>query len=138
MSGPAAFGTNPYAENRPVDVSVVTVLHGIATDRGLQLEQYRSRAVVSGAVHELMVTDEPTAEPESRVDHVGLIAFVVVETSGVILVGSDVEINGNVLGTVAGFDDTHMPNHQNICIKVEAVLDGLDLDLNLGTRVRFQ
>ena len=137
MAGPEAFGSRPYAANRTVSAEVVTVLRGTTKSRGLKLEAYRSRAVVAGDVHELMVTDQREAEPNTTVDSVGLIAFVAVESSGVLLVGSTVMVGGRSLGEVVGFDDTHMPNHQNICVYVDELTDGLGMGVELGTAVQF-
>ena len=137
MAGPEAFGTRPYAANRAVSAEVVTVLRGTTDNRGLKLEAYRSRAVVGGHVHELMVTDQPNAEPNSIVDSVGLIAFVSIVSSGVLLVGSEVMLGERRLGEVVGFDDTHMPNHQNICVRVDEMTDGVQFGVDLESEVRF-
>jgi hypothetical protein len=137
MSGPDAFGTNPYADNRPVSGELVTILHGVTDDRGLVLEAYRSRAVVAGQVHELMTTNRQGVGPGDTVDDVALIGFFEVSRSGVLLIGSRVTVGGHDLGTIAGFDDTHIPNHQNICLQVDDLHDGLDLGLSVGDLVRF-
>lgn len=137
MAGPEEFGQNPYADNRPVSGQLVTLLRGVTDKRGLEIEAYRSRAVIAGQVHELMVTDEPDAGPGDKVDRVALIGFFVVEQSGVIVVGANLEIDSRPIGTVAGFNDTHMPNHQNVCIQAQELADGVDLMLAIGARVRF-
>lgn len=137
MAGPEVFGSNPYHQNRPVPGEIVTVLRGVTDRRGLQLEAYRSRAVIAGEVHELMTTNQPQVAPGDRVDDVALIGFFVVNQSGVLLVGSRVMIGGQPIGTIAGFDDTHMPNHQNICIQVETLQDGASLDLSVGEVVEI-
>src|SRR3712207_6302655 len=54
MSGPSAFGTNPYVSKTPVVGRVVAVLRGVTDRRGLFLTEYRSRAVPAGEIHELM------------------------------------------------------------------------------------
>jgi hypothetical protein len=136
MSGPQAFGTNPYAANRQVAGELVTILTGITAERGLVLEGYRSRAVLAGSIHELMVTDE-NAQPGGVANRVGLIGFFVVRESGVLLVGAPVVIDGRVLGTICGFNDTHMLNHQNICVNVESISDGLKLGMKLGNVALF-
>ena len=137
MSGPDVFGTNPYAANRTVSGELVTILRGVSANRGLALEAFRSRAVVAGQVHELMMTSRTGAAPGDTVDDVALLGFFEISRSGVILVGARVTVGGQVLGTVAGFDDTHMPNHQNICIEVNDLRDGVDLGLTVGELVRF-
>lgn len=136
MSGPTVFGPNVYASRRDVHGRVVAVLRGVTTQRGLYLTELRSRAVPQHAVHELMVTDED-ATLESSVNRVGLIAFFEIENSGVLLVGDTVYAGDRLLGTLAGFDETHMPNHQNICVKVETLIDGESLGLNVEDPIRF-
>ncbi len=135
MTGPGVF-TNPYHANRTVTGRIVTVLQGKRPDRGLKLERLDSRAVVRGAIHELMVTNEP-AQPGDDVDRVGLIGFFEVEAAGVILVGSEVRVDGSPVGHVCGFDNTHMPNHQNICIKAQKLVDAIDLGVDLKSEVSF-
>lgn len=135
MTGPEVFGSTPYAANRPVEGRLVTVLRGVTGERGLALEGYRSRAVITGHIHEFMTTDEQEAAPCTTVDRVALIGFFEVERSGVLLVGAEVMIGSRMLGTIAGFDNTHMPNHQNICIRVDDFRDGVDLGFGVGDPV---
>lgn len=137
MAGPDVFGTNPYLDSRPVDGELVTLLQGVTEARGLVLEEYRSRAVIAGQVHELMTTDQPEAGPDTSVNRVALIGFFEVANSGVLLVGSEVMIGSHPIGVLAGFNDTHMPNHQNICIRVSDLRDGASLNLAVGDPVRF-
>ena len=84
-----------------------------------------------------MVTDEDVSTG-STVQRVGLIAFFEVVEGGVILVGDQVQVNGRALGDVAGFDETHMPNHQNICVAADSLVDVVALGLALGDSVRFE
>lgn len=101
----------------------MTVLQGVSEQRGLHLEAYRSRALPRHSIHELMVTDEP-AGPGDTVMRVALTCFFEVEQPGVLLIGSEVYVGDTRLGVVAGFDDTHMPNHQNICLRSDSLIDG--------------
>lgn len=134
MSGPMAFG-DPYAASSPIVGRVVAVLRGVTHQRGLQLAGHRSRAVPAGAVHELMITDED-ARLEGRVDRVALLAFVEVTGAGVILLDAAVTIGDKEVGVIAGFDETHMPNHQNICLRGQ-LADGVSLSIGLGDRVEI-
>lgn len=137
MSGPSVFGPDVYASRRDVHGRVVAVLRGVTDQRGLYLTDLRSRAVPEHAVHELRVTDEPGAT-ETTVNRVGLIAFFEVENSGVMLVGDQVYWGETLLGTVAGFNETHMPNHQNICLKVDQIQDGESLGIALEDTIHFR
>jgi hypothetical protein len=136
MSGPSVFGPDVYASRRDVNGRVVAVLRGVTDRRGLYLTGFRSRAVSRHAVHELMVTDEQ-ADLESTVNHVALIAFFEVENSGVVLVGDHVSWGDRSLGIVAGFNETHMPNYLNICLKAAEIQDGETLGLSLEDRIQF-
>jgi hypothetical protein len=136
MSGPAAFGPHVYVAATPVQGRLVVVLRGVTERRGLRLEAHRSRATPRHEIHELMVTDE-ASETGTVVDRVGLIGFFEAEQGGVILVGSSVYLGETLLGTVVGFDETHMPNHINICVRVDTLTDGERLGLQPGDGVRF-
>jgi hypothetical protein len=136
LSGPALFGPDPYASKRPVVGRIVVVLRGVTEQRGLALTDYRSRAVPRGQVHELMLTDE-AADTGSRVDRVALLAFFEIEAGGVLLVGDRVSCGARELGRLAGFDETHMPNHQNICLVSQDFRDGATQGLELGDELRF-
>jgi hypothetical protein len=133
VSGPAVFGKNPYVAKSDVNGRVVAVLRGVTEQRGLYLTAFRSRAVPAGEVHELMITDE-NCDVESTVNRVALIAFFEVEDGGVILLDDRVTIGDRVVGTVAGFDETHMPNHQNICLRGE-LQDGESIAIRVGDAV---
>lgn len=136
MSGFLVYGTDVYASRRDLRGRIVTVLRGVTDQRGLELKEFRSRAAPAGVIHELMSTDED-ATPGDRVDRVALIGFFEVEAGAVILVGDEVWSGTTLLGTVAGFDETHMPNHQNICLRTADLSDGEALGLSVEDAVRF-
>ena len=135
MSGPAVFGKNPYVSKSDVNGRVVAVLRGVTDQRGLYLTAFRSRAVPAGEIHELMITDED-CDVETTVNRVALIAFFEVRDGGVILLDDRVTVGNRVVGTVAGFDETHMPNHQNICLRGE-LRDGESIEIRVGDPVRI-
>jgi hypothetical protein len=82
-----------------------------------------------------MITDED-CDVEMTVDRVALIAFFEVDNGGVILLDDSVTIGDRTVGRVAGFDETHMPNHQNICLRGER-RDGEGLGIQVGDLVRI-
>jgi hypothetical protein len=135
VSGPQVF-PNPYVSKSDVVARVVVVMRGVSDRRGLLLTGHRSRAVPNRQIHELMLTDEPSG-PEATVQRVALLAFIEIFQGGVLLTGDRVEVAGQVIGTLAGFDDTHMPNHQNICLHTADLVDGERRGLRLGDIVRF-
>jgi hypothetical protein len=99
----------------------------------LYLTAYRSRAVPASEIHELMITDED-CDVETTVNRVALIAFFEVQDGGVILLDDMVTIGDRIVGKVAGFDETHTPNHQNICLRGE-LRDGESIEIRVGDAV---
>ena len=49
--------------------------------------------------------------------------------------GDEVKINGQVIGKIAGFDETHMPNHYNIVIYGTDRISGNERNLDLNDEV---
>lgn len=118
---PKLITPSVYGDRRPVVGEVVALLHITFEERGLQLIQSRSRAMTRHEIHELMVTDEEEAGPGGGADHVSPLAFFEITEGGLAVVGDEVSVGGAVLGTVAGYDMTHMPNHMNVLVKRESL-----------------
>lgn len=123
-----------YGDKRPVEAEVVAILHVEFEDRGLVFIQTKSRAVKLNEIHELMMTDEQDAAPGGGANRVRAIAFIEITKSGLIVVGDDVTVEGEKLGSLAGYDVTHMPNHINVVVKTDS-LD--EPTLRVGHKVRF-
>lgn len=133
--GRGAFKENPYAAKRPLDGRLVVVLRGIMGDRGLQLIKTISRAVCAGEVHELIATTEEGAAPGLTVNRIAYLGFVEFAQGGVVVSGDPIKIGGRVTGVVAGFDETHAPNHLNIVIRTAEGLSGEELGLKVEDSV---
>jgi hypothetical protein len=103
----------------------------------MELLIHPSRALCQGEIHELALTDDPQAGPQHTVDRVAYLAFFSVERGGIVLVGDKVKIGERQIGEVAGFDNTHFPNHMNILIRAEARKTGPELGLGLEDQVTF-
>lgn len=54
-----------------------------------------------------------------------------------IVSGDELRIDGKLVGTLAGFDETHMPNHLNIVMHGEES-DGEERGLKVGDSVVFR
>jgi len=128
------FKTNPYAKKKPLKGNLVVVLEGKYEERGLQLIPQPSRCLITNEVHELILTDE-NKKPGDTVNKIAYIGFFVVKESTVITVGDEVKINGQVIGKIAGFDETHMPNHYNIVAYGEKLISGNERNLDLDNEV---
>lgn len=123
-----------YGDRRPVQGEILALLHVKFGDRGLKLIETKSRALKQYEIHELMVTDEQDAVPGGGADRVSAIAFFEVKKSGLAVVGDTVQVGSHKIGTVAGYDLTHMPNHMNIVVKAES----LDTPpLHVGDKITF-
>jgi hypothetical protein len=114
---------------------VVVVLDGKLENRNLNLIIPISRAFKKFDVIELIATDDNNAAPGTNVNPIAYIGFVEVLNSGVVLVGDEVRWSGKVIGTIIGYDDTHLPNHQNVIVKVDARISGKDLGLKVDDEV---
>ena len=125
---------NPHA---PLEAQFTCVLRPSLENRGLRLIVNASRAIRRFDVHELIITDEDGAAPGSEVNRIAYIGFVEFACGGVMVAGDRVMVNGEVIGEIAGFDETHMPNHQNIVIKGSSRISGFNRGLRLGDRVSF-
>jgi hypothetical protein len=114
---------------------VSVVLRGTLENRSLLLITPISRAFPAGSIIELIGTDETTAAPGGPVEKIAYIAFVELIDGGVLLAGDPVHINGTLVGTIVGFDDTHVPNHQNTVLRVEKRIPGDELGIRPGDPV---
>jgi hypothetical protein len=139
-SDPYAAGkltTSLYAEKSDVTGTLVVVLRGRMDDRGLQLITPMSRCLKRYDVHELILTDETGAKPGTCVNRIAYLGFVDIGQGGVIVCGDAVFLDGRQVGTLAGFDETHMPNHLNIVIRTDNLAAGTELGAKLGMTVKF-
>lgn len=131
------FTVNPYAAKTDVTGSLTVVLRGTMDDRGLELIKPISRCVRRHDIHELILTDETEAKPGSRVNRIAYLGFAGFDAGGVIVSGDEVRIAGRCIGTLAGFDETHMPNHLNIVVRTDRLADGVAQDVKLAMPVCF-
>ena len=51
------------------------------------------------------------------------------------VMGDEVYWKNNLLGTVAGFDDTHIPNHQNIILYSPKISTGKELNIRIEDQI---
>ncbi|ABZ85273.1 hypothetical protein HM1_2744 [Heliomicrobium modesticaldum Ice1] len=138
MSDPYAKGmlrVHPYAKKKDVVGELVAILEGKLENRGLQLIKPISRALAEDEIHEIIVTDETDAGPGKQVNRIAYLAFFEVKGGGVIVAGDPVFLKGKLLGHIAGFDETHMPNHINIVIKSEERQSGVSIGAEIGQQL---
>jgi hypothetical protein len=123
---------------RPLAARFVEILDLQCDDRRLVLIKARSRAVRRHDIHELMLTDEAGAAPGATVDRVDYLGFVEFPEGGMLVYGDAVVVGGERIGVVAGFDESHFPNHYNVVIKGPRRASGVDLDQYPGDPVLFE
>lgn len=139
-SDPYAAGklaASPYAARTAVTGSLVAVLRGTMADRGLELIKPPSRCVRKYEVHELILTDDCEAGPGRRVDSIAYLGFAEFAGGGVLVSGDVVFLDGEKLGVLAGFDETHAPNHLNVVVRADRLADGVARGARPGAAVRF-
>ena len=127
----ALFKENPFNLKRSIECLVVAVLQARLDNRSLRLIPQISRVLKKNDIHELIFTDEKESRPETIVNRIAYIAFIEILKGGVMVVGDKVYWNNNLLGIVAGFDDTHMPNHQNIILYSPKISTGKELGIQV-------
>lgn len=125
----------PDCRKRNVIAELVVVLGTKRENRDLQLIAPCTRALVVNEIHELIITDEQGARPANKVDSIAYLGFAEIKQGGVIMVGDKVKVGNRIIGTIAGFDETHMPNHQNIVIRANTRKNGFELGVSVGEKI---
>ena len=131
------FSENPYYSKSEVLGKLAVVLRGTFEDRGLELIRQISRCVKKHEIHELIASDEKEAGPGTQVNKIAYLGFVEILQGGVIITGDEVFHNGKRIGAVAGFDETHMPNHLNIVLRCEERATGAESGFSVGDGIVF-
>lgn len=126
-----------YAANRPVKGAVITVLDSTHETRGLKLISTYSRALPKNSIHELIATDEIGKKPGDTANRIAYLAFFEVSCGGCIIVGETLFVDGKLIGEIIGFDETHEPNHSNIIIGVKKRQTGPQLNISIGSKIKF-
>jgi hypothetical protein len=131
-------GGRPRIESRTnLAGRVVAVLTSKRDQRGLKLIHPYTRCIRKNEIHEFLVTDETEALPGATVNRVAAIAFIEFTDGGVIMEGDAVLIGGREIGRIAGFDESHFPNHMNILLKSPQRKTGLEQRIEGGDSVEF-
>jgi hypothetical protein len=128
----------PVTDKTVAKGRVVAVLNAHAEHRQLQLEPFPSRAVLKNEIHELILTLED-AHPNSVVDGISYVCFFEVLESAILWQDDVLLINAKKIGKLAGYDNSHMPNHMNIIVRSDIeLLTGFDLDLKPEDPIEFR
>jgi hypothetical protein len=141
MSDPYVAGITvsiPKILRSPLSARVAGVIDTEHFNRGLKLIPQRTRCIKRFDVHELLLTDETGVSALSVVDRSFGLGFVEFLLGGIIVEGDIVTVRGQVVGNVAGFDETHLPNHQNILLRASSAVTGIGLGIQPGDQVLFE
>ena len=110
---------------------IFAILDWQGDDRDLTLMPHLSRAVRRGDVLELILTDEKEAQPGDTINQVAYLGFIEMGDTGLLISGDKISIDEEPIGEVIGFDETHMPNHLNVVLRVEERKTGRAMGLKL-------
>lgn len=122
---------------RPLAAHLVKLMFHTRQERGMALSPWGSRAIRAGDVHELVTTTDRPRRAGDRIDHVGFIGFAAFARPGLIERGDEVWVGDRRVGTVAGFDECHAPNHLNVVVDADRLCSAGELDAAVGQEVRF-
>ncbi|QGG47748.1 DUF6917 domain-containing protein [Heliorestis convoluta] len=138
MTDPYSKGllkVHPYAKKKDVTGELVAILDGKIENRGLKLIKPISRVLCEDEIHEIIITDEQDAAPGKEVNAIAYLAFFELKGGGVIVTGDEVYLKGKLIGQIAGFDETHMPNHINIIVKSAERYTGMEINAEIGMQL---
>ena len=126
-----------YYQKTELAGRLFAILDWQVTDRDLTLIPHLSRAVRRGEVLELILTDEKDAQPGDTINRVAYLGFIEIGDTGLLVSGDRVKIGEDEIGDLIGFDETHMPNHLNVVLRVDEPKTGREMDLKLDTLCTF-
>lgn len=132
------FKASPYYAKSDLIGKLVVTLTTTFETRGLVLIAQPSRCICTNQIHELIMSDEEGIGPGSTVNKIAYVGFVEIEQGGVIISGDEVLYNDQLIGHIAGFDETHMPNHYNIVLRAAERKTGEALGLVPGGKITIR
>jgi hypothetical protein len=116
-------------------LGVLASISGATRDgRNMQLEEYNTRALQVGELHELVFSAR-SAPP--TIEDVVYIGFFEVTQGGVARKGDWLFLRGERVGSLIGFDYSHYPNHINLVFEGNAAT-GVALGLRLDDPVAIR
>jgi hypothetical protein len=120
-----------FSEKTKVSCKWVAIMDYTRHDRGIIITAFRTRCFEKNEIHEFIACSN-TSLPDKPIDKVAYLGFGEIIQGGVVEVGDVMYSGKNPIGTIMGFDETHMPNHYNIIIKTDNPLSGFALKIKLS------
>ena len=130
-----AYSAISKTKRRETKGQIVAVCSQSINKRGLSLILQPTRVLCKSEIHELITTDEVDAGPNKTVNRIAAVCFFEITQGSSVAVGDPVFINGKEIGKLAGFDETHCPNHYNIVVLSSKRFTGLEAGFHIGDKV---
>ena len=103
----------------------------------IKLVHAKTRCFKKSDVHAIIMIDKNKVLPKAKVNRFSSeLGFIEFSSSGVLTHGDTVTIGKQEVGTIAGFDETPLPNYINIILKVPT-LSPDSLEIKVGDKVFF-
>jgi hypothetical protein len=115
----------------------VAVMEHRRNDRKLVPAAWKTRCICAGEIHEFILCQHGRTHGE-EINDVSYLGFAEITSGGVVALGDGLHVDGRLIGTVCGFDETHAPNHYNILIATERLVTGAEIGLVVGESVIFR
>ena len=120
-----------------IESQFVAILGHDHVNRGMIASPYHTRCIQQGEIHELVIIFE---HEDGRIDlnDAWYLGFIEFQEGCVLAKGMAVEIDGAAIGTLVGFDTTHVPNHFNILIASKTPQIGTTSGLQIRNQCFFE
>ena len=107
-----------YSSKSSIKFRIKAVMKNKRIDRKLKLSEYVTRCINKNQLHEFLIANDWNNDKNKLLNDISYIGFMECTECGVIEIGDTIsDDKGIIVGTVIGFDYTHMPNHMNIVLK---------------------
>ncbi len=107
-----------YSSKSSIKFRIKAVMKNKRIDRKLKLSEYVTRCINKNQLHEFLIANDWNNDKNKLLNDISYIGFMECIECGVIEIGDNFsDDNGTIVGTIIGFDYTHMPNHMNIVLK---------------------
>jgi hypothetical protein len=139
MTDPYNTGTIPpyiYYDKKQIKGEIIAVMDALLENRALKIIPQPTRVLQKYEIIEL-ITTENNSDSNEIINSIAYLGFIEIQEGGVLRSKDTLSISGHIIGEVLGFDETHMPNHLNVIIKVKQRKSGKDLHLIVGKKLLF-
>ena len=139
-SEPITFKIPDYVKQMDfprIESHFVAILGHDHVNRGMIASPYHTRCIRQGEIHELVVVLE-NEEGLIDLNDAWYLGFIEFKEGCVLAKGMTAEIDGQPIGTLIGFDTTHVPNHFNILIASKRPQIGTSAGIKIKDQCFFE